>query len=103
MTPTLLNVDFEFAGPWGAALAEMCAPLAADIAAEPALRWKLWTEDPACGRAGGAYLFDSRDAAQRYLDKHAQRLRGFGVTRVDARFYEVNPALSAVTRGPLAA
>lgn len=103
MTPTLLNLDFEFAGPWGPALAEACAPLAADIAAEPGLRWKLWTEDPAGGRAGGAYLFDDRDAAQRYLAKHAQRLRGFGVTRVDARLYAVNEALSTVTRGPLAA
>lgn len=103
MNPTLLHVEFDFAGPWGDALAQACAPLAADIAGEPALRWKLWTEDRTAAVAGGEYLFDSREAAQRYLDKHAQRLRDFGVTQVRARLFEVNAALSAVTRGPLAA
>jgi hypothetical protein len=103
MTPTLLHVEFDFAGPWGEALAQACAPLAADIAAEPGLRWKLWTEDAAAGVAGGAYLFDSRELAARYLDKHSARLEGFGVSAVRARLLDVNPALSAATRGPLAA
>lgn len=99
---TLLHVDFDFAGPWGAALAETCRELASDIAAEPGLRWKLWGEDPASGRASGEYLFDSRAHAQRYLDKHRPRLAAFGVTHLDARMFDVNAPLSAITRGPLA-
>lgn len=100
---TLLHVDFTFAGPWGPALADACGDLAKDIAAEPGLRWKLWGEDPAGGRASGEYLFDSRAHAQRYLDTHRQRLAAFGVTDVDARMFDVNVPLSAVTRGPLKA
>lgn len=103
MNPTLLHIDFEFAGPWGDELALACDELARDIAAEPALRWKLWTEDRTAGRAGGAYLFDDADAAERYLVKHRARLAAFGVTRIDVQRRSVNPALSAMTRGPLAA
>lgn len=103
MSATFLHVDFAFAGPWGATLAEACRELAADIAAEPGLRWKLWGEDTARGRASGEYLFDSREHAQRYLDKHRPRLAALGVTAVDARMFDINAPLSLATRAPLAA
>ncbi len=103
MSPILLQIEFAFNGPWGAALAEACTGLADDIAGEPGLRWKLWTEDATGGRAGGAYLFDDRAAAERYLRKHVERLQAFGVQDVDARFFDVNPTLSERTRGPLGA
>ena len=103
MTTTFMHVDFAFAGPWGPALTEACRELAADIAAEPGLRWKLWGEDPAGGHASGEYLFDSREHAQRYLDKHRARLAAFGVTNLHARLFDVNAALSTATRAPLSA
>lgn len=103
MPATFLHVDFAFPGPWGPALAEACRDLAADIATEPGLRWKLWGEDPAGGHASGEYLFDSREHAQRYLDKHRPRLAAFGVTHVHARLFDVNAPLSAATRAPLSA
>jgi hypothetical protein len=101
MPAAFLHVDFAFPGPWGPALAETCRTLAADIATEPGLRWKLWGEDPAGGLASGEYLFDSREHAQRYLDKHRARLAAFGVAQVQARLFEVNAPLSAATRAPL--
>ncbi|QDF98289.1 monooxygenase [Azoarcus sp. DD4] len=101
MSATLLQIDFPFAGPWGADLAAACDGLARDIAAEPGLRWKLWTENQEAGRAGGIYLFDDEAACLRYLDKHRARLAGFGVTDIAAQVFAVNPALSALTRAPL--
>ena len=101
MPATFLHIDFAFPGPWGPALAAACRELADDIAAEPGLRWKLWGEDAATGRASGEYLFDTREQAQRYLDKHRPRLAAFGVTQVDARLFEVNEPLSRTTRAPL--
>jgi len=103
MTATLLYVEFAFPGPWGPDLAEACRDLAADIAAEPGLRWKLWGEDPAAGRANGVYVFGSRAQAQRYLDKHRPRLAAFGVTDVDARLFDINEPLSAATRTSMTA
>lgn len=41
--PVLLQFDFPFRGPWGAALADAMKGLAADIAGEPGLIWKMWT------------------------------------------------------------
>lgn len=99
-TPVFLHVDFGFAGPWGPELAQACAGLAADIAGEPGLRWKVWGEDKASGRASGEYLFASRADAQRYLGKHVPRLEQFGVTDVHTRMFEVNTQLSAMTRAP---
>ncbi|NUZ07969.1 monooxygenase [Schlegelella sp. ID0723] len=103
MTLALLQIDFVFDGPWGDALADVCRELADDIAQEPGLRWKLWTEDPESARAGGVYLFDDRAAAAAYLTKHRARLAAFGVKDSDivARVLDVNPALSTRTRGPV--
>jgi hypothetical protein len=104
MTLALLHIEFDFHGPWGDALAQACSELADDIAREPGLRWKLWTEDAASGRAGGVYLFDSAELAQTYLAKHRGRLAAMGVAEasVSARVTEVNERLSQRTRGPLA-
>jgi hypothetical protein len=100
--PVFLHVDFDFGGPWGPGLAEACAGLAADIAGEAGLRWKVWGEDPGSGRASGEYLFASRADAERYLDKHVPRLRQFGVADIYSRIFDVNAQLSAVTRAPAA-
>lgn len=99
-TPVLLHVDFEFDGPWGEELAATCAGLAADIAAEPGLHWKLWGEDRVARRASGEYLFDTRERAELYLAKHLVRLSAFGVSRVHSQILDINPTLSAATRGP---
>jgi hypothetical protein len=75
--------------------------LAQDIAAEPGLQWKIWTENAATGRAGGIYLFADPENAARYLEKHTRRLEGFGITGISAQTFSVNPALSAITRAPI--
>lgn len=97
----LLQVDFRYAGPWGAEMATAMQDLATSIATEKGLIWKIWTEDAASGRAGGVYLFQSREEAQVYLDMHAARLATFGVPEVRGIIFEVNEALSAIDRAPL--
>lgn len=101
--PVLLQFDFPFRGPWGAALAEAMQGLAQDIAGEPGLLWKIWTESEATSRAGGIYLFANASDAQRYLEKHTARLQSFGVTDIVAHTFAVNAALTQLTRGPLPA
>jgi hypothetical protein len=71
--------------------------LADDIAREPDLVWKAWTEAPDRLVAGGVYLFETRDGAQAYTAKHAARLKEWGVTDIDVRLFEVNSALSEIT------
>lgn len=99
--PVLLQFDFPFRGPWGPALAGAMKDLAQDIAGEPGLLWKIWTESEATSRAGGIYLFANAGDAQRYLEKHTARLQSFGVTGIVAHTFAVNAELTQLTRGPL--
>jgi hypothetical protein len=96
---TLLVFEFPFSGPWGDEMAAALHGLALDIAGEPGLISKLWTEAPERGVAGGVYLFETEAAASAYTAKHSARLAQFGIAGIDVRSFAVNDALSAVTRG----
>ncbi len=99
-TPTLIIFDFPARPPGGPEQDAAMQALAHDIAAEPDLLWKIWTEDHATRRAGGIYLFRSRAAAEAYHAKHAQRLARAGITGIEATYRGFNAPLSAITRGP---
>lgn len=75
--------------------------LAEDIATTPGLHWKIWTENPDTGRAGGIYLFADADAARAYLEMHAKRLAGFGIANIRTELFGVNQELSRIDRAPL--
>lgn len=94
----ILQVDFPFAGPWADDMASAMAGLAQDIAGEPGLIWKIWTENAQTQRAGGIYCFETAEAAQAYADKHLARLAGFGITGIVAHHFAINAPLSKVTR-----
>lgn len=90
----LLVFEFPSTGPFGTEAAEAYADLAADIAGEEGLVWKVWTEAPERDVAGGVYLFVDEESANAYVDKHTARLAGFGITDITATSYQVNEALS---------
>lgn len=102
MALTLLQFDFPTEGPWGASMAEAYAGLAQQIADAPGLLWKVWTENPAAGEAGGIYLFVDEASAEAYQAFHTERLRGFGITQINVKRFAVNEPLSQITRAPLA-
>lgn len=97
----LLQVDFPYSGPWGEAMSQAMQGLAESIAGEPGLIWKIWTENPANGEAGGIYLFADRTSAEAYLAMHTARLKSFGIAQVNGKIFEVNGVLSAIDRAPL--
>lgn len=80
---------------------EALKPLAEDIAGQHGLLWKIWTEEPAAGRAGGVYLFATRAAAEAYHAMHAKRLAARGVTGIEATYRGVNETLSRIDRAPI--
>lgn len=95
----LLVFEFPSGGPWGEELAGALRWLAEDIAAEQGLVWKVWTEAPDRGVAGGVYLFGDWQTARAYVEKHSARLAEIGVTGIDVWEFSVNEPLSIVTRG----
>ena len=99
----LLQVDFPYPGPWGEQMSQAMQGLAESIAQEPGLLWKIWTKNQASEEAGGIYLFADRASADAYLQMHRARLLGFGIPHVNAKLFNVNPALSAIDHAPLGA
>ncbi len=97
----LVQFDFPFSGPFGAEMSAAMADLAQSIATEPGLLWKIWTENPETGEAGGVYLFADPASADAYIAKHTARLQAFGVSGIRARSFAVNEALSRIDRAPL--
>lgn len=99
----LLQFDFPANGPWGDDMAQAYSGLAEDIARTPGLLWKIWTENPATGEAGGIYLFADDESADAYARMHRERLESFGIKNIRAKKFEVNEPLTRITRGPVSA
>lgn len=97
----LVQVDFPYSGPFGKEMSEAMQSLAEDIATEPGLVWKIWTESEKEKMAGGIYLFDNEADACRYIDKHTARLSAFGISDIRALVFTTNDPLSRIDRAPL--
>ena len=61
----LLQVDFKMNGPFGDDMAETFPDLARSINEEKGLIWKIWTESPETKEAGGIYLFETKETAEK--------------------------------------
>ena len=97
----ILQIDFPHEGSFGEEFSKTFTELAKDISQEAGLVWKIWTENEESKEAGGIYLFDNKNDANRYLDKHTKRLESFGYTNIRARIFEANEALSHITKATL--
>lgn len=98
---TLLQVDFDFTGPFGKEMSNMLIGLAESINNEPGLIWKIWTENPKEQLGGGVYLFESEAYAQAYLTMHAARLKEMGAKEIRGYIFDINLPLSTINNAPL--
>lgn len=96
---TILQVDFPLKGPFGEAMAQQFEDLAKAINDEPGFLWKIWTENESEEEAGGIYAFDTYDNAQQYLNMHRTRLNSMGVSKVNAKYFDINKGLTTITNG----
>lgn len=101
MSPYLVQVDFPSEGPFGSQMAVAYHDLAESITREPGFLWKIWTENEDAKSAGGIYLFESKETAEKYLDMHTKRLATFGVTDIRGKIFAVNDTLSKICKGPI--
>ena len=68
---------------------------------EEGFMWKIWTESPETNLAGGIYIFETKETAEKYLEMHSKRLAGFGITDVNAKIFAINSKLTEITKGPV--
>ena len=97
----VLQVDFPLDGPFGAQMAEAFKELALSINEEKGFIWKIWTENLDTKEAGGIYLFETAETAEKYLRMHSTRLAGFGIPKVNGKIFEVNSVLTEINHGPV--
>src|SRR5438270_13445687 len=67
MSSTVLQINYKLNGSREEYESENL-PYAQPIAAVHGLRWKVWIINEDRGEAGGIYLFDSKAAAQAFVD-----------------------------------
>ncbi|MBP1969078.1 hypothetical protein J2Z83_001181 [Virgibacillus natechei] len=99
--PHVLQVDFNLQGPFGNEMAEAFSDLAKSINEEEGFIWKIWTESPETNEAGGIYIFETKETAEKYFKMHAKRLAGFGITDVNTKIFAINSKLTEITKGPV--
>lgn len=97
----LLQVDFEFNGPFGDEMATALVGLAESINHEPGMLWKIWTESEKDQLGGGIYLFEDEASAQSYLEMHTARLQQMGIAEVRGQIFDINQPLTSINKGPV--
>ncbi|MGZ9869937.1 monooxygenase [Priestia endophytica] len=98
--PYLVQVDFKFDGPFGEDMTKGFTDIANSINEEPGFIWKIWTENKETKEAGGIYLFETKPDAEKYLEMHTKRLKGFGVEQVNGKIFNINEQLTSLNKGP---
>lgn len=97
----LLQVDFKMEGPFGEEMANSFQDLAKSINDEEGVIWKIWTENEETKEAGGIYLFQTKETAEKYLAMHTARLTSFGIQGIRGKIFKVNEVLSEINHAPL--
>jgi hypothetical protein len=97
----LLQVDFEFNGPFDEEMSDALVDLAKSINNEPGMSWKIWTGNQAEKLGGGIYLFEDQLSAETYLAMHSERLKEMGVDEVRGVIFDVNQALTTINKGSI--
>lgn len=102
MSAAILQVNFKFSVP-SSEYEQMAHSLAAQFAAVPGLRWKVWTMNEAESEAGGVYLFEDDAAMQTYLagPLAAAVAEHPALTGISAKQFAVMDDATAITRGPV--
>ncbi len=95
----LLQVDFPFEGPFGEEMAKGFWDVAKSINEEEGFHWKIWTESQDTKEAGGIYVFEEKQDAEKYADMHKARLQSFGVKDIRVRIFDINEKLTIMNHG----
>ncbi len=101
--PKILYITFRNSQGTSAAAQQAAWERAHQIAVWPGLIWKIWIADAAQSLYGGVYLFEDEASATAYINGAiADAIRSLpGVAEFQTQLLDVNPSLTAITRGPL--
>ena len=102
MSKTILQINYQYTSSL-ADLTQYISPMAEPLSTVPGLVWKIWLLNEADREAGGIYLFESREAAQAFVNSDA--VKSFAshpiIANVNAKMFAPDEAPSKITRAPL--
>jgi hypothetical protein len=100
-----MNIDHKITPEQFAAGAADTKKFARLVASQKGLLWKIWIGDADRSEVGGIYLFESDEAARNFVNGQvfAQIKGNPAFQRVEAKLFDVNEEMSAITRAPLPA
>ena len=100
----VLIVNFNLKGIDEAQYSAMCDQIATAFAAVPGLLSKVWLKDSASGNYGGVYLFQDREAFERYKRSDlCQKVATHpNLANVSMKDFDILEAPTRVTNGLLA-
>lgn len=75
----ILQITFDYFGAKGDEFVSSCLDLAKSINKETGFISKIWTFNDDYSRAGGVYLFDTKENAQNYALMHSNRLSEYKI------------------------
>jgi len=101
--PKILQITFRNAHGSSEAAQKAAQQRAQQIAEWPGLLWKIWIADPAQSLYGGIYCFADEASATAYLNGPVvDSMQAVpGVSDFQAQLFDINPALTAIDRGPV--
>lgn len=70
MANKLVQIHFDFPGPFGAEMSHQLVELAESINQEPGFIWKIWMRTQQTTESGWHLLFQDEDSALAYIKKH---------------------------------
>ena len=94
----IMYVDFSQEGLFGDEMSKAFEDLAKSINQEPGMIWKIWTENKQTKEAGGVYLFDNKENAEKYLKMHGERLAKNGYSNIRGKIFDINMPLSMINK-----
>lgn len=95
----LLQVDFPFEGPFGEEMEKDFGIQQIGINEEEGFHWKIWTENEETKEAGGIYVFEEKQDAEKYAEMHKNRLEAAGVKDIRVKIFNINEKLTELNRG----
>lgn len=95
----LLQVDFPFGGPFGEEIEKIFWDLAKSINKEKGFHQKIWTENQETKEAGGIYIFEEKQDAEKYAEMHKKRLQSSSVKYIRVKIFKINKKLTKLNRG----
>ena len=102
MAEQVLQVNFKFNVP-AADYRKLAGEIAGAFAQVEGLRWKVWILNEQDSEAGGIYLFQDEQSLQSYLSSPlAEQVKNHpALSEMSVKSFAVEPAATAVTRGPI--